>query len=97
MSHPEITRDEFGTHSHMASHNLLMYAPQDLHGSATWEVPGADIERLLALSTSFQLQGEITPVQAWYRLKQHPRFSEISEAQIARLRQMMSNDVKCYG
>ncbi|KAL9087094.1 MAG: hypothetical protein Q9159_003789 [Coniocarpon cinnabarinum] len=69
MTHVDMTRDEFGTHSHMPTHTLLAYAPQDLRGSANWEVPGADIKRLLNMSNNFQLQGEITPVQAWVSSK----------------------------
>ena len=69
-----MTRDEYGTHSHMASHTLLTYAPKDLSGPASWKVPGADIQRLLNMSNNFQLQGEITPVQAWYKLRTHARF-----------------------
>lgn len=97
MQHPDATRLEFGPHSHMASHHLLSFAPHDVAGAASWEVPGADIERLLNLSTSFQLQDEITPVQAWYRLKMHPGFARISEAQLERLRALLECDVKCHG
>lgn len=97
MAHPDMTRDEYGTHSHMASHTLLTYAPQDITAAASWEVPGADIRRLLNMSNSFQLQGEITPVQAWYRLKQHPRFGELKQNQVEALKRMLFGTVKCYG
>lgn len=97
MAHPHMTRDQYGTHSHMATHNLLQHAPLDVSGPLSWEIPSADIERLLELSTSFDLQGELTPVQAWYRLKQHPSFGSLSAAQILRLKGFLTREVKCYG
>ena len=94
-----MTKDTFGTHSHMASHTLLSYAPQEMpaDASANWEVPGADIRSLLNMSNSFQLEGEITPVQAWYRLKEHPRFQGLKQAQVEALKRILFGTVKCYG
>ena len=97
MAHPDLTRDQYGQHSHLASSTLLAYAPQDLNEAASWEVPGADIQRLLNMSNSFQLEGEITPVQAWYRLKQHPRFQGLRQKQVEALKRMLFGTVKCYG
>jgi len=97
MEHADMTRDPVGTHSHMASSQLLRHAPLDAHPTASWQVPGADITRLLALSRSFELQGELTPVQAWYKLRQDPRFARVSQQQLEKLRQLLWKDVKCYG
>ena len=96
MAHPGMTRDE-PTHSHMATSTLLAYAPQNLEGAATWEVPGADIQHLLNMSNGFQLEGEITPVQAWYRLKLHPRFGDLKQNQVEALKRILFSTVKCYG
>ena len=97
MTHPDMTRDEIGTHTHMVSNQLMTYAPTDLSGGATWTVPDADMDKLLALAGTFQLDGEITPVQAWYRLKTHPRFNELTKEHLVTLKQSLLNDVKCYG
>ena len=34
MQHTDMTRDSFGTHSHMPSHTLLQYAPADISGES---------------------------------------------------------------
>ena len=84
--------------------------PQEQSGPT---VADTGIERLLALSSTFQLEGEITPVQAWFRIKNDPRFSMLQHGvkgtdqgaigrsvaleRLERLRRLLWGDVKCYG
>ena len=97
MEHPDITRDEFGTHCHLASHNLLAFGPNDITGPASWEVPGLSVDNLLEWTASLQAEGVLTPIQGWHRLKQHPFFSMINEGQLQQLQGLLMNETKCYG
>lgn len=92
-----MLRDEFGTHTHMASHSLLGYGPANVNGAASWEVPALSVESLLNWSTTLQVDGVLTPVQAWYRLKQHPCFPMLNETHLSQLRGLLATEAKCYG
>jgi hypothetical protein len=65
--------------------------------SYTWSAPSSEVEKLLALSTRLTLDGEITPVEAWRRIKQHPGFRFLDKANIEALKEMMLPEVMCYG
>lgn len=56
-----------------------------------------DIERLLYLSSSLQLEGEITPVEAWNRLRLHPGFRSLSKEKFEGLKAELKGLVACYG
>lgn len=93
MGHIDMVRQPYSTHSHMASSQLLDHAPASVNDENTaptlWNVPlaevggpenaNAGIQKLLALSGTFQLQGEITPVQAWFKVRNDPRFRLLQE------------------
>lgn len=96
-NHADLLREEFGTHNHMASHNLLAYGPPNINAAASWEVPALSVESLLDWSSTLQLEGVLTPVQAWYRLKQHPFFPMVNETHLQQLRGLLASEVKCYG
>ena len=66
------------------------------HGSQ-WSVPAAELERLLDLSHQIDLDGEITPVQAWQRIRYHPSFGILLPEQLEFLRDALLPEVKCYG
>ena len=94
MGHIDMVREPHSTHSHMVSRQLLDHAPASVNDTNTslslWSVPigeaggpenaNAGIEKLLELSGTFELQGEITPVQAWFRVKNDPRFRLLQES-----------------
>ena len=63
----------------------------------TWSAPVLEVEKLLALSTRLTLNGEITPVEAWRRIENHPRFQFLDETNIDALKEMMLPEVMCYG
>ena len=62
-----------------------------------WEVPAAELERLLNLSQQIDLDGEITPIQAWQVINCHPSFETMSMEQLETLRVTLLPGVKCYG
>ena len=56
------------------------------------------MERLLQLSTSIPIsEGELTPVQAWDVLRQHPGFAGLDLARLRVLMEGLIKEVKCYG
>ena len=61
-------------------------------------MPAIGIERLLELSESVPLdEGELTPVQAWDKLRRHPEFGSLEVERLKTLEQALLKGVKCYG
>ncbi|KAK1833840.1 putative bzip-type transcription factor protein [Podospora conica] len=63
----------------------------------TWELSKADLSTLLDLSKRLNLDGEITPVMAWGMVLAHPRLSELSSEDLARMAEELGGKVRCYG
>ncbi|KAF2825152.1 hypothetical protein CC86DRAFT_325049 [Ophiobolus disseminans] len=91
-------------HALTASAALLHHHPapleQRLQSSqkVAWEVPAAGIEQLLQLSASVPLfEGELTPVQAWDRVRRHPEFGKLEVERLERMKYTLLKAVKCYG
>jgi hypothetical protein len=68
-----------------------------LQPGATWQVPAAGIERLLELSESIPLDGELTPVQAWNQVRKHPHYDGLEFERLEGLKQALLAHIKCYG
>jgi thiamine phosphate synthase YjbQ (UPF0047 family) len=87
----------------MASATLLHQHPQHQHSHVhsdqnNWHISAVGIERLLQLSTSIPIsEGELTPVQAWDVLWQHPGFAGLDLARLRALMETLVKRVKCYG
>jgi hypothetical protein len=65
---------------------------------ATWPVPATGIETLLQLASDLPLlDGELTPVQAWGILRQHPAFGSLDVGRLKGLEEKLLKGVKCYG
>lgn len=64
---------------------------------STWSVPAVELEKLLQFSEGLDLDGEITPVQAWQRLHRHERFSELTRENLDGLREALLSRIECYG
>ncbi|KAF2465855.1 uncharacterized protein BDR25DRAFT_306370 [Lindgomyces ingoldianus] len=65
--------------------------------SPSWEAPHLGLEKLLNLSSNFELSDELTPVQAWHQIRSHPDFESIEVPSLRRLTEDMLKHVKCYG
>ena len=65
--------------------------------SYTWSAPALEVEKLMALSKRLTLDGEITPVEAWRRITQHPGFQFLDKANIESLKEMILPEIMCYG
>ena len=68
-----------------------------LQSGCRWTVPAAELERLLSLSQSLNLDAEATPVQIWQRVYLQPQFPELTFDRLDRLRCGLLPQVKCYG
>jgi len=76
---------------------LLIAAPETLAPSTTWEVPAVEIERLLQLSSQLNLFGEVTPVQAWARIRSYPGFERLTRDGLERLKLALLEEIQCHG
>lgn len=87
----------------MASATILHQHPQHQYSHVhsdqdNWHISAFGIERLLHLSSNIPIsEGELTPVQAWDILRQHPDFAGLDLARLRALMESLIKEVKCYG
>ena len=62
-----------------------------------WSVPAFEIEKLFNLSGRLSLEGELTPIEAWQRIRKHPGFPAMKNDQLETMRDVLLSNVKCYG
>lgn len=86
-------------HVQMASAPLVASAPRPPEPNTKWNWTASStiIRQLLTLSSTINLAGEITPVEAWNRVRQHPDFWRFDRRQIDNLKNELSGEVKCCG
>lgn len=86
-------------HLQMVSAPLVSSAPRppELNTKWNWTASTTIIRQLLALSSTINLAGEITPVEAWNRIRHHPDFWILDRTQIDGLKNELSGKVKCCG
>ena len=68
-----------------------------LPNSSRWNVPAIELEKLLSFTGGLDLEGEITPIQAWQRIRMHPNFSDLTPTALETLRESLLTVVQCYG
>ncbi|KEF54654.1 uncharacterized protein A1O9_09096 [Exophiala aquamarina CBS 119918] len=68
-----------------------------LASGAKWTVPAVELEKLLEFSDRLNLSGELTPVEIWQRVRQHPNFSLLTRDTLEILKLTLVPEVKCYG
>ena len=62
-----------------------------------WSVPALELEKLLSFSEGLDLDGELTPVQAWQRIRLHSKFINLTPTGLETLRESLLSMVQCYG
>ena len=100
IQHPSnMSSTDPSNHIHLVSAPLLSSAPRPPQPNTTpsWTANGAIIKELLNLSSSINLEGEITPVEAWHRLHQHPDFWKLDQLRIDSLKNELSSNARCCG
>ncbi|KAJ9604761.1 hypothetical protein H2200_010875 [Cladophialophora chaetospira] len=68
-----------------------------LPSGTRWSVPAVELEKLLDFSDKLSLEGEITPVEAWQRIRHHPNFEGLTRDGLDGLREVLLPEVQCYG
>lgn len=59
--------------------------------------PRTILDRLVALSTTFALEDEVTPVQAWNRIQAHLQLGALKVERLQFLVTKLAAAVKCHG
>lgn len=104
-SNPQLSDLTGLGHQLMVSSPIMRAAPPlsgkgkdtRLPTSSKWAVPAIELHKLLEFSEGLDLDGEITPIQAWQRIRTHPRFSQLTPTQLETLREGLLSVVQCYG
>lgn len=105
LEHPCMSHIPYGNpdsndpanHMMLASTPLVARAPREPNANQQWTTSGAIIKELLKLSSSINLDGEITPVEAWHLLHNHRDSWRLSQRQVEGLKQELSSAVRCCG
>jgi hypothetical protein len=84
-------------HALTASACLIEQATQYTSPPASWTTSHAEIERLFQLASNLGLEGEITPVEAWNRIWQHPLASRLTPRGLQAIEAELKKMVRCYG
>lgn len=102
-----ITGDIGATgHSSMLSNIVVNRAPGfslnplafGYRPDAKWQTPIVELEQLLETSKQLGLDPEeITPIQIWNLVRQHPKFEAFTLGHLDMLRSRVHSAVKCYG
>ncbi|KAL8807045.1 MAG: hypothetical protein Q9200_004819 [Gallowayella weberi] len=82
-------------HALLMSAPLMAQAPISPRPNATWTANGSMIKELLNLSSAINLEGEITPVEAWHRLRQHSGFSRLDKWALEKIKGDLSASARC--
>lgn len=94
---PDPNGADPANHMMLASTPLMAHAPETPQPNSSWLASSAIIKELLNLSSGINLEGEITPVEAWHRLHQHPDFHRLDKYSIQALKNELSQEVSCQG
>jgi hypothetical protein len=76
---------------------LLQYAPSTLTTDTRWEVSAEVFQKLFEMADRLDLDGYITPVQAWNRIRDHDSFSRLTREKLKTLENAMRPNIKCQG
>lgn len=97
IPHPTTTTQDPSNHILLASTPLMSSAPDPPQPDSSWTASAAIIKELLNLSSNINLQGELTPVEAWHRLRQHPDFWRLDPGGMEQLKSELTRVVTCCG
>ncbi|KAL8867177.1 MAG: hypothetical protein Q9174_005827, partial [Haloplaca sp. 1 TL-2023] len=98
IPHPSNPSSEDpSNHALMMSAPLMCRSPRPPQPDSSWSANGSILRQLLNLSSTINLDGEITPVEAWHRIRQHPRFSSVDRNGLEQIKADLSSIVRCCG
>lgn len=97
IPHPSGKSHDPSNHILLASTPLVASSASPPQSNSQWSASAAMIKELLNLSSSINLKGELTPVEAWHRLREHPNFWKMDLETFGILKRELSYEVKCCG
>ena len=97
----EDSDGEISGHVLMATcppHSHILDKPAEKYPHKVFDLPGAELEKLLNLSAQLPIaECELPPVRAWAMIRSHPRFTELTKEECELLRDELSPKIRCYG
>ncbi|KAK2829892.1 hypothetical protein FQN49_007151 [Arthroderma sp. PD_2] len=97
LRHRMLGKQGFSGHALTLQAPLLLGSPPVLHDQSSWEIPASEIERLFELAGALNLDGEITPVQAWRLISDHPAFYKLDPPGLQRISEDLVKNIQCFG
>jgi hypothetical protein len=99
LHHTRDNLESTESYGHILTTNapLLTQRPRIAEPTSSWTIPAAEIERLLNLSSQLNLAGELTPVQAWSRIRCYPGFEKLNRVRLETLERALLEEIQCYG
>jgi hypothetical protein len=92
---------QFSGHALMAScppPNRLVAGPgEEPYPHQTYDLPHADLEKLLDLSRQLVAEGQLTPIEALAQLRSHNRYRSLTREDIRGMIEDLNRKVRCYG
>ncbi|KAJ5501555.1 hypothetical protein N7453_006372, partial [Penicillium expansum] len=76
---------------------LLQLAPPTLDSDSRWQVSAEVFQKLFEMADRLDLDGYITPVQAWNRIRDHENFPWLTRERLRTLENAMRPNIKCQG
>ncbi|KAJ5483532.1 hypothetical protein N7530_002778 [Penicillium desertorum] len=76
---------------------LLQLAPPTLDSESRWQVSAEVFQKLFEMADKLDLNGYITPVQAWNRINDHENFPRLTRERLKTLQNAMRPHIKCQG
>lgn len=76
---------------------LLQHGPSTFTTDTRWEVSAEAFQRLFEMADKLDLNGYITPVQAWNRIRDHENFSRLTREKLRALEHNMRPNIRCQG
>lgn len=97
----EDSDGEISGHVLMATcppHSHILNKPEEKYPHKVFDLPGAELEKLLNLSAQLPVaECELPPVRAWAMIRNHPRFTELTKEECEALRDELAPKIRCYG
>lgn len=62
----------------------------------SWMVPAIELERLLECADRLSLEGDVTPVEIWWRIRRHPNFTSLTRNSLDALKVLLIPEVACH-
>ncbi|KAK4157561.1 hypothetical protein C8A00DRAFT_40135 [Chaetomidium leptoderma] len=92
-------------HALTVTSHLLVLSPQplssppspELLNEACAKAPASILDRLLTLSTNLAVEGEVTPAQAWNRIRCQPQFDRLKADGLRAFTRKLGTAAKCHG